>query len=340
MKLFFKSLSLTFFLSFQLFFSQNRKVINNESTHFQISDRSENIDFIVVDPKLETKKPIFLWCQGSLPYPLYVNSKSGIWLIGGGITNFDVKNIKKYYHLVIVSMPTTPVIAEENQINDSYWYIGNSKDKDEPSEDFIKADYLENYTSRAIRVLKFLKKQDWVDNSQLIVAGHSQGSKVATKITAEYQPVSKLGVFGANPFGRIDQNIRDYRKDAEKNTITWADAEKGIEKQYQLYKEANDPEILKNKPSLLSWKSFSIPLLDDWLSFNKPIYMAYGTHDIASDLCDLVPLYFIRAHKDNLTYKRYLNMDHNFFEMENGEPNHDKPHWEQVMNRFIEWTIQ
>lgn len=337
---FFKSLLLLLIFFSQLSFSQNRKIINNESTHFQILDSTENIDFIVVDPKLDIRKPVMLWCQGSLPYPLYVNSKKGMWMIAGGISNFDLKNIKKYYHLVIVSMPKTPVIAEENQINDSYWYFGNSKDKDEPSEEFIKADYLENYTNRAIKVLKFLKKQDWVDSSRLIVAGHSQGSKVATKVASEYKPVSKLGVFGANPFGRIDQNIRDYRKDAEKNTISWTDAEKGIEEQYKLYKEANDPEILKKKPSLLSWKSFSVPLLDDWLAFNKPIYMAYGTNDIASDLCDLVPLYFIREHKNNLTYKRYLNTDHNFFEVENGEPNHDQPHWEEVMNQFVEWTLR
>lgn len=335
------SLFLLFTFSPQLLFSQDRKVINNESTHFQIRDKAEKIDFIVFDPEVKDKKPVFLWCQGSLPYPLYVNSKKdGLWVIGGGISNFDVKTIKKYYHLIIISMPNTPVIAEEDQINDSYWYFGNSKDKNEPSDDFIKSDYLENYVHRAIKVLKFLRKQDWVDSSKLIVAGHSQGSKVATKVAAAYKPVSKLGVFGANPFGRIDQNIRDYRKDAEKNAITWPEAEKGIEKEYQLYREANNPEMVRKKPYLLSWKSFSEPLIDDWLAFNRPIYMAYGTHDIASDLCDLVPLYFIRAHKNNLTYKRYLNTDHNFFEVESGETHHDKPHWEEAMNSFIQWTIQ
>jgi hypothetical protein len=38
-------------------------------------------------------------------------------------------------------------------------YFGNSKDKNEPSEDFIKADYLENYVNRAIKALKFLKNR-------------------------------------------------------------------------------------------------------------------------------------------------------------------------------------
>lgn len=329
------------FLTFNFIFGQKGNVINGESTSFQIPNKNENIDFIVFDTKLESKKPVFLWCQGSLPYPLYVNSKEGTWLIGGGITNFDVEKIKKYYHLVVISMPKTPLIAEENQLNDSYWYFGNSKDKNMPTEEFQKADFLENYTNRAIKVLNFLKKQKWVDNSKLIVAGHSQGSKVATKVEKNYKAESKLGLFGANPFGRIDQNIRDSRKDAESKKITWEIADKEIEEQYAIYRDANNPEKLKTNSGLMAWKSFSEPLVDDWLAIEKPIYLAYGTNDIASDLCDLVPLYFIRNHKNNLTYKRYLNLDHNFFEVdENGRANHEKPHWKEVMNDFIEWTLK
>ncbi|MGS0747515.1 hypothetical protein [Halpernia sp. GG3] len=323
-------------------FAQKGKIINNEATNFQIKDKVDNIDFIVLDTKLDTKKPIFLFCQGSLPYPLFVNSKKdGIWMIGGGITNFDVEKIKKYYHLVVISDPKTPLIADENQINESYWYFGNSKDKNTPTDDFQKADYLENYVNRALKVLKFLRKQKWVDNKKLIVAGHSQGSKVAIKIAIEDKYVSKLGLFGANPFGRIDQNIRDDRKQAEQKQITWEEADKDIEAQYQLYRDANNPEKLKKNIGLLAWKSFSVPLIQDWLSFNKPIYLAYGTGDIAADLCDLVPLYFIREHKNNLTYKRYLNLEHNFFEVDkDGKVNQEKPHWIEVMNNFVDWTLK
>ena len=330
-----------FLLIINLSFSQQKKIINNESTTFQLTSRDENIDFIVFDTKLETKKPIFLWCQGSLPYPLYVNSKEGIWLIGGGITNFDIENITKNYYLVIISMPKTPLVAEESQINDSYWYFGHSKDKNIPTEEFQKADFLENYTNRAIKVLKFLHKQKWVDNSRLIVAGHSQGSKVATKIAKNYKAVTKLGLFGANPFGRIDQNIRESRKDAENKKISWEKADKEIEEEYEIYRNANNRQKVRANVNLIAWKSFSEPLIDDWLEIEKPIYLAYGTNDIASDLCDLVPLYFIRNHKTNLTYKRYLNLEHNFFEVdEDGRAKHDKPHWKEVMNSFVEWTLK
>lgn len=334
-------LTLIFLFFFHFTFSQKGKIINNQSTSFEILDKNEKIEFIVFDTELTEKKPVLLWCQGSLPYPIYVNSKEeGIWLIGGGITNFDISNIVKNYHLVIISMPKTPLVADEKEINESYWYFGNSNDKNIPTTEFQKADYLENYVNRGLKVLKFLKKQNWVDNSKLIVVGHSQGSKVATKIAIENKNVSKLGLFSANPFGRIDQNIRSYRKDAEQKLISWKEADKKIEEEYQTFKDANNPKILKEKPELLAWKSFSIPLIDDWINFNKPIYLAYGTNDIASDLNDIIPLYFIREHKDNLTLKRYLNLEHNFFEVEEGKANHEKPHWENVMNEFINWTLQ
>lgn len=334
-------LTLIFLFFFHFTFSQKGKIINNQSTSFEILDKNEKIEFIVFDTELTEKKPVLLWCQGSLPYPIYVNSKEeGIWLIGGGITNFDISNIVKNYHIVIISMPKTPLVADEKEINESYWYFGNSNDKNIPTTEFQKADYLENYVNRGLKVLKFLKKQNWVDNSKLIVAGHSQGSKVATKIAIENKNVSKLGLFSANPFGRIDQNIRSYRKDAEQKLISWKEADKKIEEEYQTFKDANNPKILKEKPELLAWKSFSIPLIDDWINFNKPIYLAYGTNDTASDLNDIVPLYFIREHKNHLTLKRYLNLEHNFFKVEEGKANHEKPHWENVMNEFINWTLQ
>ena len=333
-------ISFLFIILSQFFISQQGKIINNQSTAFKLLDKEDPIEFIVYDTQLNHKKPIFLWCQGSLPYPIYVNSKEeGLWIIGGGITNFDVANIVKNYYLVIISMPKTPLIADEKDINESYWYYGNSKNENQPTLEFQKADYLENYVNRAQKVLKFLNKQKWVDRSKLIVAGSSQGSKVATKIAITNKNVSKLGLFSANPFGRIDQNIREYRKEAEQKQISWEEADKGIEEEYQMFRDAYNPKKLAEKPELLAWKSFSVPLLDDWLQFKKPIYLAYGIHDIASDLNDLVPLYFIRENNNNLTLKRYLNLEHNFFEVENGIPNHEKPHWEEVMNEFVAWTL-
>jgi pimeloyl-ACP methyl ester carboxylesterase len=272
--------------------------------------------------------------------PLFVKPENEpIWMIGGGITNFDLKEITKSYHLIIISMPKTPVIANEKNLNKSYCYIPYENEPDEFNIEYIKADYLDNYVRRADKVLKYLRKQKWIDNSKLVVAGHSQGSKVATLIALENKKVSHLGLFSPNPFGRIDQLIREYRKEAERKEITWVEANEKIEKTYKMYKESYSEESLIKDPYLLAWKSFSRPFLNDWLKIKIPTFLAYGTHDIASDLCDLVPLFYIQNSKENLTFKRYLNLEHNFFEInEDGTTNYDKVHWKEVMNEFINWT--
>ncbi|PIF61411.1 hypothetical protein [Flavobacterium sp. 11] len=326
----------------QISFGQSLNIINNQAIQFSLKQKKDTIDFILIDTKLDEIKPIFLFCQGSLPLPLFVKpEKEKMWMIGGGITNFDLKEIKKNYHLIVISMPKTPVIVNEKNLNKSYCYIPNPKEPNEFDKDYVKSDYLENYENRAEIVLKFLRKQNWVDNSKLIVAGHSQGSKVATLIALNNKQVTNLGLFGANPFGRIDQNIRDYRKSAESKQITWEEADERIEQTYKMFKDSYDERVLIENPNLLAWKSFSRPLINDWLKIKIPTYLAYGTNDIASDLCDLVPLFYIQNSKTNLTYKRYLNLEHNFFEVkENGRANYEKEHWKEVMNEFIKWTLK
>ncbi|MCC6412925.1 MAG: alpha/beta hydrolase, partial [Saprospiraceae bacterium] len=49
---------------------------------------------------------------------------------------------------------------------------------------------------------------------------------------------------------------------------------------------------------------------------------------------------FIQHGKSNLTHKRYLNMEHNFFEVgEDGRADHTKGHWKEVMQAFLDWTV-
>ncbi|WP_286858514.1 hypothetical protein, partial [Sphingobacterium sp. UBA7625] len=79
-----------FLLIVHISFAQRKQVINNEVTAFKIENKQDTIDFIVIDQDLTKKKPIFLWCQGSQPVPLYFNfKKNGLWMDAGGITNFD-----------------------------------------------------------------------------------------------------------------------------------------------------------------------------------------------------------------------------------------------------------
>ncbi|MDR1679644.1 MAG: hypothetical protein LBR81_07695 [Prevotellaceae bacterium] len=317
-------------------FAQKTSIVDNKAIKFELTQNNDSIHFIVVDTVLTQKKPVFLWSQGSRACPLIIRFENGNSLLVG-ISNFDIASIKKYYHLVIVSMPKTPVVANENELTDFEYISPNPEHRN----DFFKADYWENHVERANIVLGFLRKQSWVDNSKLVVAGHSQGARIAPRIAFRNKNVTHLGMFSANPFGRIDQMIQSARKNAESGKISWEKAEKEMEYWYDLYKRANNPQEVEKTPELTPWKSYSEAQIDELVKINIPIYLAYGTADVGSDLCDLVPLHFIREGKDNLTLKRYFNLEHNFFEVdENGVPDRNKRHWVEVMNEFVKWTIE
>jgi len=318
---------------------QTGQLIQNKAILFQLNHNHDTVEFIVVDTKIDQKKPIFLWCQGSLPQPLFGElEKDNFYFQGGGIANFNYSDIVKDYHLVIVSIPKTPVIAQKENLNNSFLFIPDANQPNALLKEFIEADYLDNYVKRANVVLDFLKERDWVKTDELVVAGHSQGTKVATKIALNSDWVSHLALFSPNPMGRIDEFVRKARLDAQTNKMTWEEADSIMNSYYDFFKRANNPDSIRNEPRLKAWKTFSEPMLDDWLALHIPIYIAYGTEDISSDICDLVPLFFIGEDKSNLELRRYLNLEHNFFKIEiDGSVNYQDSNWPKVMSEFLDW---
>ena len=235
-------------------------------------------------------------------------------------------------------MPKTPLIVEKNQLNSGFNYVTDTSDEYSYSTEFLNTNHLENYVNRATSVLKFLKKQKWIESNKIVIAGHSQGASIATKIALRNKIVTELGLFGADPFGRIDQMIRTARLNAHLGKITWEKADSIINDNYEYYKHANILDSIKQNPNLKTLKSFSKPYYTDLLRLNIPIYITYGTEDRVADLCDLMPLFFIEQGKTNLTLKRHLGLEHNFFEVDKeGKTNYEMEHWEEVMQAFINW---
>ena len=323
------------------FFAQNKGIIYNKAIHFHLQEKNDTIDFIVVDTLLDKKKPIFLFCQGSLPHPLFFEIKNKVFMYGGGISNFDIDTIKEHYHLIVISKPNTPIYADKKHLDNNYCYIPNPSNKNEYSEEYLKNDYVENYVNRANRVLKYLLKQKWVDKSKIVIAGHSQGSIIATSLAYKNKKITHLGIFGYNPNGRIEEKIRQERKFAEKGIKSWEDANKEMDYWINLWKKLNNPEFMFENQELIAWKSFSKPTINKLIAIKIPIYLAYGTEDIRTDLCDLIPLKFIEKGKNNLTLVRKIGMEHNFFEVDkNGKIDYDKAHWKETMNGFVKWTLE
>lgn len=312
--------------------------IANEYTHFQLTLKKDTIDFVVADTNLTIKKPILLFCQGSQPVPLFFDfPDQGI--IPVTLNNFDVNEMKKHYHVVVVSMPNTPVIVGLDHLNKSYSYVLDTAQEHSYSPDFVSADYLDNYVARANHVLQFLSKQKWVERNQLVIAGHSQGSHIAVEIASSNKKVTQLGLFGFNPLGRIDQYIRKARKQAEAKEITWEQADSIQKTVYNEYASYYDPT--KDDSFAKSWISFSKSQVNKLIELQMPVYIANGSNDINGDFCDLLPLYFIEQGKTNYKVLRYPNLEHNFFPIdEKGQPDYPNGKWILVMNDFLKWTME
>lgn len=331
-------LQFIFLISISIGFSQN-KIKGTSYTHFQLIEKKDTIDFVVADTNLSIRKPLLLFCQGSLPVPLFFDlGNKGLY--PSTLGNFDLNELNKRYHVAVVSMPKTPLVVGLDHLNKSYNYVTDTSNQMSFANEYLKADFAENYVNRANCVLNYLYKQPWTNNDSIVLAGHSQGTQVAVILASKNKKITRLGLFSFDPFGRVEKIIRQIRKDALQGKITWEKADSMMNERYEFNKAIHDQAFLNENPLYLNWYSFAEPTIDKLLKLKIPIYVAYGTEDNSADLCDYLPLYFERAQKNNLFLKRYLHLEHNFFPISNGRPDYKNGKWSTVMNDFIQWSIQ
>lgn len=307
---------------------------------FSIKNNGESIEFLKTGKDIQSPKPTIIFCQGSLPIPLIIKFEDGERIITA-INNFDYRELSKNYNFVVVSMPFTPLIVEEKDLNNQSAYVTNVEKSHSYLPEYLDANYLDKYIKRGNDVIKFLLTQKWVDPKQIFIVGHSQGAKVATKIASTNKNVAALGFLSSNPLGRVDQYIREYRMLETKGMLSKEEAQEKINKTYEWWSWLNQNKDIPSEngeDSPRTTISFSEPVLNDLINLQIPIFIGFGTSDITSSYCDILPIDLIREGKKNYQFKPYLGLDHNFFEIgENGKPIYEKAHWKDVMSDLVIW---
>jgi pimeloyl-ACP methyl ester carboxylesterase len=305
-------------------------------TVFSIKGSADSIHFVVSDTLLNRKKPVVVFCQGSLPTALFWKEDSThTW---EQMLPFNYKKYLNNYNFVIISKPAIPVFTYT--ANQNYFYI-DPKTKTIPQEYYDKS-YLDYYTTQANDVIAYLVKQKWVDASKIVLFGHSQGSKVVAKTGATNKHITHAVFLAGNPLGRIDQDIRLYRKQALLGQISATQAQQNINEIYSRWQAINtnkDDTHSGGGDTNKAWASFSEPLTPYLLNIKVPLFIGYGTADNTADYCDLLPLDFIKHHKTNYTMKPYLDYDHNFRKLIQGKPVDPEgtDHWDEVAANIFEW---
>lgn len=314
-------------------------IVGVDACSFEIVHANDTIQFLKVGD-IEEVKPILIFCQGSLPIPLVIEFSGGERMVTG-ISNFGYEKLLDKYHIIVVSAPFIPLIANESHLNNQYAYITDKENNHSYPPKYTDNNYRGKYVDRLELVIDYLNKQKWVDKENMIVIGHSQGAGIAAELASRNSSIKALGFLSGNPLGRITQFIWEVKVAALKGEITQEKKKERLAEIYDFWRLSN--EII-NQPSKRGEDSprnivgFSASVVNKLTQLTIPVFIGYGTEDPAAWYCDFLPIEFIHSKKKNYLIKPYIGLNHNFMKLDSlGRSITDTCHWDEVMNDCIDF---
>lgn len=344
-----KTMLLTFILTlcFSICFSQNNNEIAGKAGYEYLSIKNtdkyldaDSINFII--SKNDNDVPYILFIEGSGNSSIISSYENNYYCL---LSSLVPDSLMGKYKFVLISKQGVPLSSslESNKIFETETRGDYTK--------YIKNNYLEGYVNAAKQVIEYIKRKN--RKAQIIVIGHSQGYHIASRLAGEIpDEISKVVCMSSNPFGGEPFiKIREIRQEMILHQISELSANKMIDSISSAYKLTckygvlNIPDnaeldyyYFRNDYSFGSVNSF-----DDLMKINNPILIVYGTDDKNNFAVldnDLLPLYFTKAGKTNLTVQCYPGFDHNYFSKEyddQGSVLKEIFNWPMVFTRIDEW---
>ena len=313
-------------------FGQNKTPQEFGYRHIVLKFKTDNVDILIKSNKGEenVQKPLFFFCQGSLPQPLIKYHADNVY----GVFPFEADSLSKKYHLIIVSKPYIPVVVDYKTLSTSFNYVDSSG---KFPKEYSDRNLLSYYIPRNIAVLKYLQKQKWVTTTKLVVAGHSEGSTVAAKMAAGYKKITHLIYAGGNPMGRIMSMIGQSRAN-ETDTDSTKFGEEEVKYWESVVKNKSDMDGSQGDTHKATFE-FSQPPIEYLVKLKIPVLVSYGTKDWSAPFNDFMRINFIQQGKTNFTFQPYIGTEHNFFPLSaNNKPNYDIFNWNKVAYDWLKWT--
>lgn len=298
--------------------------------HFTSVHKGDTSHYLIYSAKGEEqiRKPLFFFCQGSLPVPLIVTNHGAPY----GTFPFNTDSLSKYYHLVIVSKPGVPLIAEDSTLSPGFIYL-DARTRKMPAE-YSQKNHPQYYCERNLRIINELRKMQFIDNRKTVAAGHSQGASIAARMAAESKVITHLIYACGNPMGQIMSMIGASRKhETDSMNVTtslikyWSDA---CENRNDLNDEHGD--------TYKSVYDFSYPAINYLRKLKIPVLISWGTEDYCTPFIDCMQVEFIRDHRQNFTFQPYVKRNHNYFGITpEGKTNYEDFGWDEVAMDWLKW---
>jgi dienelactone hydrolase len=299
--------------------------------HLEYSYNGDKVDILIKSKKGEesNKKPIFFFCQGSLPQPLIKFDEQGVF----GVFPFNPDSLTNKFHVVIISKPYIPLIADVKTLGNNFTYMDSLGQFPREYSERNLPDY---YVDRNIEIVKFLHKQQWITKKQLIVAGHSEGSTIATLMASKSPLVTHLIYSGGNPMGRIMSIIQQSRA-SESETDNTPYGEMQMKYWQEVVENKNNVGGSEGDTYKATYE-FSKPTLESLENLRIPVLVCYGTKDWSAPFNDYLRVEMIRKGKKNFTFLAYIGTEHNYFPLTTGyKPNFDIFNWDNVAKDWWNW---
>lgn len=307
------------------------------TTEFVVATPQDTIRCIRIAQDTTHPRPVLLFLQGSLPYPLIVtdNGKASVFYLDQ--CDFDYEAISARYDIVLIAKPYTPVAAETSELNEQWQYVPDTAAPQKFDPRYLDADRPEEYVRRTDAVLDYIRRQEWANNKQIILMGHSQGAHIAA-LVAEHNPdLYAVGYFSGNPAGRFAELIAVQENAAKAGRITREEAQRNLQRLYDQWRHiCRDGKDSGDRAA--TWMGFSRPYVQRLAALSMPLYIAYGTEDPGGQHSVLLPIYFELAGKHNYHIRAFEGRGHNFETVgKDGKSNYDDIQWKQAIGEFLAW---
>ncbi len=333
-------LTLISFLFFNLIcYSQHEQITDKWKTESIQSKENGIINYHIYKNKIDKKKPLLLFIEGSGNFPLYFLNPNGKYSTS---TTLNFEKLSSDFHIALISKPGTPFVDSIK--------ISESGRKYYPINDTYKKYYSLYWRVIAgdLVINEILKKFN-VDTNNVIVWGHSEGSQVAPAIAVKNSKITHVISMMGNSLNHLYDFIINERVLAEKGEITNQQAQSNIDSLFIEYEK-----IYKNPKSITrewfgetyyKWSSFTVTSpIENMLKLNIPILYVAGGADNNQNIInmDYARLEFLRKGKTNLTYKVFSNIDHYFLEtkMDSSGKLEWIDHLDEVNQFTINWINQ
>lgn len=311
------------FLIHSTFFAQ-KKSEDFDYHQLQFEFRKEKVDIIKKSKKGEENipKPLFFWCQGSLPQPVIKYDDNGIYQV----FPFNENDFLDKFHLIIVGKPGIQIIEDVKKLKSNYSVLNDSL---QIPKSYSDKNYLDFYVERNNFVLKKLAKEKWVSSKSLVVAGHSEGSTIAAKMAKNNSRVTHLIYSGGNPYGRILNILEeDIYKNKNYETIEY----------WKTVVSNKDNLEYNGGDTLKCTYDFSQPSSENLKKLKIPVLITFGTKDWSAPFNALFFVETIRNKQDNFTFIPYHGVEHNYFPVdEKLVPNFEMYNWDNVGKDWANW---